>query len=229
MRNVFWFKGVPNYGDILTPFILGNLGVAYRYVPAQFCDTIMIGSIARLAEKGITVLGSGFIRKTDEVSKDANWKWVRGPLSRKMVLDAGGECPELYGDAALILPDLVSASNKVHDVGYCPHGVDFDLFPEDALKIRLYSRDVLNTTKQITSCRKIISSSLHGIIVAHAYGIPAAYVKVSDRLTGDGMKFHDHYESVGLKLIESTLENPVFQVPTQIQTDHITRMIKEAK
>ncbi len=51
---------------------------------------------------------------------------------------------------------------------------------------------------EIVSCKRIVSSSLHGIIASHAYGVPAARIKFSDRLVGDGFKFRDYWESVGV-------------------------------
>jgi hypothetical protein len=51
----------------------------------------------------------------------------------------------------------------------------------------------------LTSCRRIISSSLHGIIFAHAFDIPAAWVKISPRVIGDGFKFFDYYSSIGFQ------------------------------
>ena len=150
--------------------------------------------------------------------------WVRGPISRQMVLAHGGKVPELYGDAALILPELIRPAPKRHDIGYVPHHVDFKFLHAEN-KVNLVHGGIESITQRITSFRQVISSSLHGIIVAHAYGIPAAWVKLSNKLTGDDMKFHDHYESVGLKAVLSTPENPVFQVPTQIDTDHIRRLI----
>jgi hypothetical protein len=213
MLNPFWFKGVPNYGDILTPYILSRLNIPYKYTPKERCDSLFIGSIAKLARPAVNIYGSGFIRKADPVCPTANWHFVRGPLTRQMVIDAGGKCPEIYGDVALILPRLIPAEEKVFDVGYCPHGVENHLFPNNAHKIRMYHPDVANTTRQITKCKKIISSSLHGIIVAMAYGIPAAYVSMSDKLSGDGMKFVDFYRSVGLEPVLSTIEKPVYQLP----------------
>lgn len=212
MLRPFWFKKPDNYGDILTPYILDRLGIQHRWASTAVCDSLFIGSIAKLARPGVNVYGSGFIRRADPVCADANWHFVRGPLSRQMVLDAGGKCPDFYGDVALILPDLIPPEKQIHEIGYTPHGVEYDLFPNDAPKIRLYHRDVIATTKQITQCKKIISSSLHGIIVAMAYGIPAAYVSMSDKLSGDGMKFEDFYRSMGLEPVLSTIEKPVFQL-----------------
>lgn len=229
MIKPFWFKGVPNYGDIMTPFILDKMGIKYRYSDRRNCDSIFIGSIAKLARQNLNVYGSGFIREADPVCKDANWHFVRGPLTRKMVLDAGGNCPEIYGDLALLMPEFVPSAEKLHDVGYAPHGVEYDLFPKDAPRIKLYHPDIVKTTFEITQCRKIISSSLHGIIVAHAYGIPAAYVSMSDKLSGDGMKFTDYYRSVGLEPVLSTIDNPVFQVPDNFDMNEVKKIMDGLK
>jgi len=35
--------------------------------------------------------------------------------------------------------------------------------------------------------------------VAHAYGIPAVWVKFSNKLFGDNIKFYDYFASVGIK------------------------------
>ena len=48
------------------------------------------------------------------------------------------------------------------------------------------------------------------IIAAHAYNIPAAYVEFELGIKGDGTKFQDHYESIGLKAEKSTVEDPKF-------------------
>jgi hypothetical protein len=43
----------------------------------------------------------------------------------------------------------------------------------------------------------IVSSSLHGLIIAHAYGREAAWLKFSDRPLGDDFKFRDYWASIG--------------------------------
>ena len=51
---------------------------------------------------------------------------------------------------------------------------------------------------KMLSCERIISTSLHGVIVAHSYKIPALWLKYGDKLAGDDIKFYDYYESVGI-------------------------------
>lgn len=231
MLKLFYFKKENNYGDVMSPWLLRKLDVPFSdYNQNRFhANAIMIGSIANKATRNMHVWGSGFIRRNDIVCKDANYHWVRGPISRQMIIDVGGNAPELYGDAALLLPDFIEESKKEHDVGYIPHHIHYKNLKVDGFKIDL-TRSIEDVTKEITKCRSVISSSLHGIIVAHAYGIPAAYVELDGGLTGDGMKFDDHYQSVGLEgAIMSTPDDPIFQVPTNIDTSHIYDIMKGFK
>jgi hypothetical protein len=217
--KTFWFKKPRpgNFGDILTPIILEHYG--YKVVHTMMdneAEYISVGSIAKLARKGTTVLGSGTMRSSDKLDPAANWRWVRGPLTRDLVIKNGGQCPEIYGDPALLLSRIVSpATEKKYQIGIAPHYVDYELAKQqypDLPVINLLNADPREVIKQITQCEKIISSSLHGIIAAHAYGIPAAWVKLSDKISGDDTKFYDHHESVGLKATLSTVASPVFSI-----------------
>lgn len=53
-----------------------------------------------------------------------------------------------------------------------------------------------NTIKTINECEFIISSSLHGIIIADSYNIPNIWCKFSDKVYGKDFKFFDYFESV---------------------------------
>lgn len=46
------------------------------------------------------------------------------------------------------------------------------------------------------SCKKILSSSLHGLIVSDAYNIPNRMIKFSNKINGDGTNFTDYFLSV---------------------------------
>ena len=49
---------------------------------------------------------------------------------------------------------------------------------------------------QINMCECVVSSSLHGLIVAEAYGVPARWICVENNLLGGNFKFWDFYESI---------------------------------
>ena len=87
--KVWWLgseKAQGNFGDILTPHILDHFSINYEFVNHfTKADTISVGSIARRAGVGVTVLGSGIISRSDRIIAGADWKFVRGPFTRDRV------------------------------------------------------------------------------------------------------------------------------------------------
>lgn len=217
MTYTFYWGDVPNnFGDILTKNILDHFDIKHTHTNNfKNANMFATGSIARLASFGATVIGSGMIRKGENANPTVNWKSVRGPLTRDNIIRCGGECPKIYGDPALLLPMFCEESEKKHEIGLVPHYQDYDRvnkqYKDKYHVINVVNKDPLAVAKEITKCKKIISSSLHGIICAHAYQIPAAQIKFS-KLHGDGTKFHDYYASVGLEPEESIISKPKFRV-----------------
>ena len=67
--------------------------------------------------------------------------------------------------------------------------------------------NVEEVTREIMSCEKTISSSLHGVIVSHAYEIPSLWVEFSDKIFGDGIKYRDYLESVEIPFYQAEFLN----------------------
>lgn len=199
-----------NYGDLLSKYLVEKItkNRTFHYKPTsglKFKNFFVIGSILNYCDNLSIVWGSGIIDKSHSVEK-ADFRAVRGPLTRKRLLELGHECPEIYGDPALLLPNYYFPKiQKKYKIGIIPHFYDYGiaklLFDEiPGVKIvNLLTNSIENTTDEILSCNLIISSSLHGIIVPHAYGIPAIWVKFSNNLSGDDVKFEDYLLSVDLK------------------------------
>lgn len=208
-------KQKENYGDLLSRYLVEKIsGKAVSWVHPKKQPWykrnknhyLAIGSILAQASKNSIVWGSGIIDKEHSVAK-ADFRAVRGPQTRKFLLNLGYDCPKIYGDPALVLPEYFNPQVKKNfKIGIVPHYVDYPQVEqwysndEDVQIVDLLTDDVETTTTEILECDYIISSSLHGIIVAHAYGIPALWVEFSNKIFGDGVKYADYFESVGLKV-----------------------------
>jgi len=165
-----------------------------------------IGSILHFTLKNDIVWGSGFICDNEKCrEKPLQVYAVRGQLSRQMLLGQGIKCPEIYGDPALLFPRFYNPIiEKKYDLGIIPHYVDAqnenlkNFISEKVLIIDIKS-GYQKVITSILSCKKIVSSALHGIIVADAYGIPAMWLEFSDKVVGKGFKFRDYFLSVQRK------------------------------
>ncbi len=203
--RTYWFRAPRpgNLGDMLTPWILRHEGIEPEWVHrTQAQKTLMVGSIIQQTQRGDQVWGSGMLWDTAEPNPKSIYHAVRGPLTRRAVLKAGGKCPNIIGDPGLLMPRLFPVENIGGD-GECivPHHVDYKQAKEQYP--HLPSINVLNSdpTKVISEICKydvVYASSLHGLILAHAYGIPAVWVRLSDKLAGNDVKFKDYYQSVAL-------------------------------
>jgi len=225
----------PNFGDILNGPLLNHYGVKYKHTrDHKEGNLFVIGSVARLAKPGSIVAGSGAIRTTEVYNSSVDFRFVRGPRTRDMVLKGGGECPKIYGDPALLLSRFVPPQKKKYKVGVTVHYVHRRPHIIDELKklghhyIDIFNDDPLAVAKEISSCEKMMSTSLHGIIAAHAYGIPAAHFHFGGKkLHGDGVKFKDHYEAMNLEHSCDRISNLVFRSGTLPDLDLIEEEIKK--
>lgn len=209
---------VNNFGDALNPMLVASLSgknvYSYRKVKSKVYKPVyaVIGSVLNnLAVKQCEIWGSGFISEDGFFSiKPNKVHAVRGPLTRSLVLNQGIDCPEVYGDPALILPLLYSPHiEKKYELGIIPHFVDkeneyINQMSNENITVRVIDieKDIKSVIDEILSCQHIMSSSLHGVIVADAYQIPSLWMEVSDKVIGHGFKFRDYMLSVGKKQLK---------------------------
>lgn len=59
--------------------------------------------------------------------------------------------------------------------------------------------DPLSLVRRISTSSLVISTGLHPLIVADAYGVPSIWIQVSNNVKGGSFKFADHSLSVGSK------------------------------
>lgn len=218
--RAYWYSDVYNFGDAINPLVIQNLSQKevtkvepYLYNKQHY---FVIGSILGRVNKNSIVWGSGFISEED-MFKEKPFKIhaVRGPKTREKLLNVGVDCPEVYGDPALLLPKLYNPKiDKKYSLGIIAHYFDKDNnwlqnnINNSTIKIiDVSQQDPYGFINDILSCEKIVSSSLHGIITADAYGIPAKWIKLSDKLHGGDFKFLDYFLSVKRKDTEAFVIN----------------------
>ena len=211
MIRAFWCTN-HNFGDNLNHYLLSRIakgGVVFTNIDEPHRKIVAIGSILGWCNETTIAWGPGLFSRTDCVNPAVDIRAVRGPLSYKRACECGLKAPEIYGDPALLLPRVYRppAVSKKYALGIVPHYIDqtfvMPRYAEASTEVRLI--DILDTPEHvidaIVNCERIVSSSLHAIIAAHAYGVPAAWVQFSEgKIVGDGLKYHDYFASVGCEV-----------------------------
>lgn len=206
-----------NLGDVLTPIILTHLtGLKTEYVKPQTKGKLLaVGSIIpnKLQENDI-VWGSGSLRGDKfSLPKGVKVYAVRGKLTRDLI---DIEVPEVYGDPALLMPHIYKPKvDKIGKVGLLPHFTDYWF-----IQGRYGNKNTINilgdpkeTIKRMLQYDKIVTSSMHGVILADAYGIPVVWTKLIDPIyreqKGDEFKFVDYFSITGRKHESVTWEDGI--------------------
>jgi pyruvyltransferase len=190
--KVFWHQS-DNFGDKLTPYLLSKLGIPFEYAERQAKEEhyIMCGSILTACNEHSIIWGAGIAQPFDLIPPKKILA-VRGKKTRDFLLSKGIDCPEVYGDPAMLLPLLYKPyTAKQRKVGIIPHIIDRSLFSHGAWDL---NREVEQTIDYIRESEMIISSSLHALITAHAYGIPYQWIR-STNVIGNDFKFYDFFET----------------------------------
>jgi pyruvyltransferase len=189
-----WSEGVQNFGDELGPAILKRLGYEVRRVESMAdADLIACGSIleaaSREARDDTVVWGSGLMRDGEAVDVSRlDVRAVRGPLTARLI---GVDVPTC--DPGYLVPHIYRRPMGRHRVGVVRHYIDKRTYPWADLVIDA-SEPVDTVIDAIGSCHTIASSSLHGLIVADAWGIPTMRLH-HRRVAGGNFKWADYFAS----------------------------------
>ena len=201
-----WRRPVNNFGDLLGPLIVRALlkqrGLGPEAVrPARL---LSVGSILHFAQDGDVVWGSGVhgdIPGQQVTARALDIRAVRGPLTRAFLMERGIMAPEIYGDPALLLPAVMpelleEAQRKRHEVTVVPNYLDLDQNPGWRLSPKVLNprAPLMRCLSRIAASELVVGSSLHGIVVAEALGIPARLVRSGVEID---FKYRDYYEGTG--------------------------------
>ena len=198
----YWWDGHHNFGDALTPWLLRHYGrIAVHTAPGD-AALAGVGSILEQLPREFSgvVWGSGLLYGIKIDLPHAEYAAVRGHLTKRV---QGIERPVALGDPGLLVSRHLARPSRRWTLGVVPHGIHDDhplllewasRYPKD-VRIIGTRASVASVTRDIARCEAVISSSLHGVVVADSFGIPNAWFELHPALWGGSFKFADH-ESV---------------------------------
>jgi pyruvyltransferase len=201
-----------NWGDALNPVIvsaISGLACARFNFNSNNERLAAVGTIGHNLHNGVVHMwGPGVDAKRDPLNPNAtqysrppNTQFcihaLRGPYSRAVMTSQGIEAPEVYGDAGLFLPKIVSPrAKKKYELGVIVHISELQspsvvatvkseftrYFGGEQHGVKLISTyhdatwdAFCDKTQEIMECKRIASTSFHGLIIPQAYGIPSVY------------------------------------------------------
>jgi pyruvyltransferase len=212
--NVFWYLS-NNFGDAVTHYLVKNFCMrnpVWVESSNEESKFMLTGSILNIESPNTIVWGSG-IAWSDDIIPNHDIRAVRGNLTLKRVKEYSefvwgvADNNITVGDPTLALPKIYYPKiDKKYKVGIIPHYIDAFYFyqnlnctqnelDENRILVIDINSQVEDFVKQVLSCEVIISSTLHGIICADAYGIPSVHAIFTDKIGGDGFKYVDWFSN----------------------------------
>ena len=224
--KLFYYRrpnGLLNFGDDLSPIITSYVsGRPIEWSPPNTAELIGLGSILHLTKKNLLrrflhwsnsakgkVWGSGIISRDvggGGISRNLDYLSVRGPLTRDVLA-----LPKdtVMGDPGLIVGEIFPHRTPKYDVGVVLHYAHkrrrnefLEAWPFLKAHFIDVEDDAENVVTSIAACKSILSSSLHGLVIADAMGIPNMKLTMQDGLMGGDFKFRDYFGSIGRDFVE---------------------------
>ena len=213
-------------GPMIVKRILAHMGQEVEAVPVLGGDNklLAVGSVVHEARPGDHVWGSGVNGKIwlpDTMRREGvHFHAVRGPITRRAAMEAGHDVPERYGDPGLLFPLLFQEEieRKAAEilVAYREAGLDFPRtafipninderyymperaeLPADWLYISP-SSDPVMVAACIRLVDRVVSSSLHGIVFADAFGKDTSFLLSRFEPT---LKYDDYFLGTGREAV----------------------------
>ena len=235
--NIDYWDESNNLGDTLSPIIveymLKQQGLSLTQNVSGKKHLYAVGSVLTAGIQDATVWGSGVLnaKLTYRLEKrKLDVRAVRGPVTRAILMDYGYSVPEIYGDPAIIMPEIYKAvplknRKKYGLITHKDYILNEKYEENEIARLNICTDDYQDFLNRLVSVDVVISSSLHGIILAETYGVPAILLKPQV----DIIKYYDYYYSTGrinFPIAES-IEQAMLIKPAELpELDDIRKKLK---
>ena len=164
----------------------------------------------------LIIFGSGFISnitKKESYIRNIKIISVRGNITLQRLIQNGVKVTKkvILADPGILIPIIfhineTNMAQKIYDLCIIPHYKDkHNKIIYDKIKInKTFILDInenpYNFIISLSKCKRVLSSSLHGLIFSDSLGIPNMRMILSNKIIGGDYKFKDYYSAYGLNL-----------------------------
>lgn len=199
----FWWDGHPNFGDDLTPMLLPRLGLVPQYREPRDAALVGVGSLLEFlpGDWAGAIWGTGLMEDAAHPLPAATVLAVRGPLTAERL---GLREEPLFGDPGILVSRRIPRPASDGRIAVVPHGhhrshaglARLTGQAGDAARTVNVHQRARTAVREIAAARVVVTTSLHGLITADAYGIPAVWTTLDPPLGGGDFKFRDYEAAV---------------------------------
>jgi len=243
--KLYWCRGrgrsdesQQNFGDYLSADLVGLFsGRNVVHAPVQNADMIAVGSVLGREKKAkrwgfsrtLHIWGTGSGDEVAEYSGHHQYHAVRGLRTKAQIKGLKGS--PVLGDPGLLAPWLINKPPKKIRVGVVPHFSHHNTPEIDALLKMIPGSRMINVfspvkqvLEEIASCDFVLSTSMHGLIVADSFGVPNQWIWLGRDSIGH-FKFSDYYSSYGLfgqspVSVKDMLKEGIWDVDSYMESYH---------
>lgn len=199
----YWWDGHPNFGDTLTPWLLPHYGVIPVYREPRHSRLSGVGSVLEFMPDDFNgvVWGSGLMNDREHALPAATPLAVRGPLTAERL---GLTEKVAFGDPGILVSRHIARPTARAAIVAVPHGHHRNheglarLLRSEPGRVRIANvhQGAHGAVREISAGQVVLTTSLHGLITADAYGIPAVWTMLEPALEGADFKFRDYEATV---------------------------------
>lgn len=226
--NLEWWGNTDNLGDYLSKVVFEWM-LSTKVVKSSCKNTVhllCIGSIIGKGKFDATIWGAGIhaFENIEAINFRKSFvrydvRALRGPVTKHLLEKMGYDCSQArLGDPAILMPEIYKPhiENKQYEISIISHMLLENEDYGDLHKISIRTTDYKYFIDEILKSKKIISSSLHGIILAESYGVPAVFF--GKGMESQYLKYYDWYYSTGRYSVKiaRTLDEAIRMEPMQL-------------
>ena len=230
--ELYWWATKPNFGDLIGPWLV-EMMTGRKAINVKDDKTkggvATVGSILQsLNRPGLDVWGSGVLYRlsADKVQRLTRRKpraihalrgWHTYSEVKKKL---GWKAPRIFGDPALLLPryHTIRKTDKAGSPVVVPHYSHKKYFKGfEGIHVVDVQQDAPTVVNEIGSASCCVSTSLHGVIVAHSYGVPWVWLNIAEQgLKGGNFKFEDFFTVMNRDAVSAVTIEPGSITPSNM-------------